>query len=195
LSHPLLTKDPSGGRDVDGLDAGGAMCPEPPPGAVNVLLGRRADVALAVLRSTLTAAAFRAGVRLGSGFGETKAGGLVCSPGSRGADGGMTGSRRKLDGAAAWDAGGALLGCVREWPRVKCRWLALLAAQRKSATVAVAVSASGEEHVLDDFDDALLLPPGEFGSVVENLPEFAGRAAAAWLWRVPANEEVGADFE
>lgn len=105
------------------------------------------------------------------------------------------GSRRKPDGAVAWDAGGALLVSVTVWPRVKRRQLALLAAKKKSAAVAVAVYTSGDEHILDDLDDALLLPPGQFGSVIEDLSEFAGRAAAAWLWCVTANEKVGADFE
>jgi hypothetical protein len=45
--------------------------PKPPPRAVNVLL------ALFPLRSTLTAAAFRPGLLLGSGFGEFKAGALL----------------------------------------------------------------------------------------------------------------------
>jgi len=40
---------------------------------------RRANRALRVLRSTLTAAAFRPGLLLGSGFGKTKAGGFVFS--------------------------------------------------------------------------------------------------------------------
>lgn len=44
--------------------------PKPPPHAVNVLL------ALLPLRSTLTAAAFRPGLLLGSGFGKSKAGAL-----------------------------------------------------------------------------------------------------------------------
>ena len=95
----------------------------------------------------------------------------------------------------AWDTDSVMLVPVTVEGRVKSRQLACLAAKKKSAAVAVAVYTSGDEHVLDNLDDALLLPPGQFGSVIEDLSEFAGRAAAAWLGCVTANEKVGADFE
>jgi len=49
----------------------------------------------------VTAAAFRAVGRLGSGFGKAKAGGFVFSQETRGVDDAMNGSRRKGDGAVA----------------------------------------------------------------------------------------------
>jgi hypothetical protein len=52
-------------RGTNRRDDGTQVWPKPPPDAVNVLL--------AALRSTLTAAAFRPGLLLGSGFGEFKA--------------------------------------------------------------------------------------------------------------------------
>ena len=59
-----------------------------------LVLSRRSSLPL---RSALTAAAFRPGLRLGSGFGKTKAGGFVCSQGTRGANGAVA---RCRDGCA-----------------------------------------------------------------------------------------------
>lgn len=59
----------------------------------------------------------------------------------------------------------------------------------------MSIDTPGHEHVLDNFNDALLLTSGQFGSVVEDLSEFARGSAASRLWSVTANEEVGAHLE
>ena len=65
----LVTKRRSKCRRISGCNKA-QVWPKPPPHAVNVLL------ALLPLRSTLTAAAFRPRLLLGSGFGKSKAGAL-----------------------------------------------------------------------------------------------------------------------